>query len=439
MQTNSTQSDQTIRPQNPSCPAGGTNIIHLGQRGVIVAPPSGNTCFPKTPEMTIVHKGFDTLTLSVQANITPDLFDYLDGEKERADKERQDVLIDYNGVKMHLKSHGGNGYRFIASGGPDGATWFFKKPNTKDKWGIRVSFGSFFLALYGIANARIHLEHVLDRFGIRFKDQDISMSRVDFCIDVLAPDFVLNPEHVVMHSAAGRRDFVADTDRMVHGKSGRTTSVTVGGTRNRQVIIYDKRAEIIHSGKAYWWRIWNDNLQWSGRPPLDPKDVQNSRVWRVEFRAGKDLLKDRWNIRTWAQFYDRFGDLARESGEVVRYTNPSPTDPNRARWPNHLLWELVCAEMNDDLCDLRSGCDPNPMKEVDKSQHISLLVRNILGCTITLAALNGKNSEDLSKFVQTTAEDLKTQIKGAPEKTGKQLQDAKDRYVFLGAGPETPR
>ncbi len=68
---------------------------------------------------------------------------------------------------------------------------------------------------------------------------------------------------------------------------------------------------------------------------------------------------------------------------------PSPSGPNRARWPNHVLWETVCVEMNGDLCEMLSGCDPNPAKEVHKGKHISMLARNILGCTLTLAALKG--------------------------------------------------
>ncbi|MBL4751436.1 MAG: hypothetical protein JKX71_12795 [Amylibacter sp.] len=381
--------------------------------------------------MTILHKGFDTLAIAIQANIPLDFFEYLEVEKERADKERHDVLTEFNGVKLHLKSHGGKGYRFIANGGPDGAHWFFKKPNAKDKWGIRVSFGSYFLAHYGLAAARLHLEQVLGQLGVRFGEEDVSISRVDFCIDVLAPDFKLIPERFVMHSSTGRRDFIEEMTKVVHGKSGRTTSVTIGSTRNRQVIIYDKRAEIIHTGKAYWWGIWNHTLRGLGLPLLAPDNPEISRVWRVEFRAGKDLLKDRWGIRTWTQLHDLFGDLCCEAGEVVRYTDPNPNDPNRARWPNHLLWELVCAEMNDELCEMRSGCDPNPMKEVHKENHISMMIRQIRGNIITLAALNGKSQEELPKFLQETANDLSHEVIQNPEKTRKQLQSAKDRYVFI--------
>ncbi|NSX56331.1 hypothetical protein [Parasulfitobacter algicola] len=412
---------------------------------MIVAPPSGNTSEPN--DLTVLHKGFDTLALAVKANIPNNLFDYLETERNIAEQDRRDVLVSYNGIDLLLAPHGGNGYRFIARGGNDGATWFFKKPNVKDPWGIRLSFGSFFMATHGLGAAKAHVDHVLDRLGIRFVPNDISISRADFCVDVLAPSFELNPDHFVMHSAAGRRDHVTSDDVVAHGKSGRVTSVTIGGSQNRQVIIYDKRAEVIAHKKSYWWAIWNHTLRKNSEisspyvtlhKPLspDPNSAGENRVWRVEFRAGKDLLKDRWGIRTWTQFFDQFGDLCRESGEVVRYTEPLPSDPNRARWPNHPLWETVCAEMNDDLTELRSGADPNPIKEVHREEHIGLLFRNLLGSSITLAALSNAKTEELSTVFQRLSADMTSEVTANPERAAKQLQNAKDRYVFIRRSDE---
>jgi hypothetical protein len=163
---------------------------------------------------------------------------------------------------------------------------------------------------------------------------------------------------------------------------------------------------------------------------IDATDPNISRVWRIEFRAGKDYLKDTWGIRTWGQLFDKFGDLIRHTGEVVRYTSPND-DPNRSRWPNHLIWETVVSEMNDDLLEMRSGADPNPMKEVHKETHISLILRQAFGLNITLAALNGVAINDLPKFLDATLEGFKHTAQTEPEDTVKKLQSAKDRYVFV--------
>lgn len=253
-----------------------------------------------------------------------------------------------------------------------------------------------------------------------------------------------------------------DADKAVNGKSGRTTSVTLGKMPGRQVIIYDKRAEVIARSKTYWWAIWNDTLRGADLPLLrydtlrrdtgseiapdtlpyvgdatpyvDATMPDTSRIWRIEFRAGKDCLKDTWGIRTWGQLFDSFGDLIRHTGEVVRYAEPN-SDPNRSRWPNHLLWETVVAEMNDDLIEMRSGADPNPMKEVHKETHIALLMRNILGTSLSLAALNGVEVDGVGAFLEKTGHDLKSMAMGDPSKTEKQLNDAKDRYVFMSEAP----
>lgn len=460
MQANKAKAGQHVRPQNKSYPAGGSSTRgetrhsdgRAPKRGVVVAPPSGNT---ETPEdYTVLHRGFDTLALSIQANIGPELFEYLEAQKGIAEEEQKDVLITYGGAQFLLKPYGGKGYRYLLDGGPEGASWSIKKPNARDKWGIRLSFGSFFLSMYGLGAAKVHCERVMDAFGVRYGPEDVSISRADFCVDVLANGLTLDPNNLIAHSAARRRDNITHEDVAVHGKSGWVSSVTSGSITNRQVIIYNKRSEVIAHGKSHWWDIWNHTLRCgvgnTNAPytlhrghvpgPLSPEKERaaENQVWRVEFRAGKALLKDRWGIRTWDQFFNKFGDLCRSSGELVRYAEPDPTDSNRARWPNHPLWDVACAEMNDDLVEMRSGADPNPMKEVQREEHIASLLKQVTGTCITMAALEGWEHEELPTAISSFAERMTEAANDNPERTSKQLQDAKDRYVFVRRPDEPP-
>lgn len=427
----------TPRPQNKSYPAGGAQrpkeapvAVPGGTgRGGIVAPLSRNTDHPEAYQ--VLHKGFDMLTIAIQANLPPEAFEFFETQKNIAEKEQQDTLTDYNGAQFHIKGHGGAGYRILANGGPMGAQWAFKKPNPKDPWGIRVIFGSTFLATLGLGAARAHLDRVLEALGIRTRTEDFSMSRVDYCVDILAPHaFALDPEAFIMHSSTRRRDHIANTDMAVSGKSGRTTSVTIGSPRARQVIVYDKRAEVIQKHKPHWWHFWNQTRQANGQPHIGPETPDLS-IWRVEFRAGKQLLRDRWNIRTWEDLFTRFGDLSNETGQVIRYTSPMANDTNRARWPNHPIWEIALGEINTDLIEMYEGTDPNPVKEIQRSHHISVLLKNIKGSTITLAALEGVDEPDLERFFKDTASKLVDQAKADPEHTSKQLTDARDRYAFI--------
>ncbi|MGB0497540.1 MAG: hypothetical protein ACPGID_04315 [Rubricella sp.] len=400
--------------------------------------------------MWVVHRGFDTLTLAIKASIGPELLSFLEAEKEAAEAERETRLITYGGQDFHLRPYGGNGYSFILQAGRDGASWFFKKPNRKDPWGTRVSVGSFFLANRGLGAAKAHIERTLDRLGIRYQPDDVSIARVDFCVDILAPHFVLDPDCFVMHSGTRRRDFLDGEPVAVNGKSGRVTSVTVGRPSARQVIVYDKRAEVIGRQKAYWWEIWNGNLAARGENlRIGPKSscaslrgdkksqngVKNppDRVWRIEFRAGKDVLRGRWNIRTWADLFDRYGDLCRSTGELIRYCDPRGSDKNRSRWPNHPIWDIACAEINDDLLEMRSGCDPAVLKEVDRMQHISLILRNIVGNGVTLAALEGQEPDELPDWFLALGERMRDTVEDDPERAAMHLAKAKERYVFVSA------
>lgn len=94
-----TKTKKPIRPQNKSRPAGGASAGNDnrstqsgdGNRGVIVAPPSGNTWHAEP--YLVVHRGFDTLALAIKANISTMLFDFLDAELKVAAEERREVLI----------------------------------------------------------------------------------------------------------------------------------------------------------------------------------------------------------------------------------------------------------------------------------------------------------------------------------------------------------
>jgi hypothetical protein len=87
--------------------------------------------------------------------------------------------------------------------------------------------------------------------------------------------------------------------------------------------------------------------------------------------------------------------------------------------------------MNCDLTEMRSGADPNPMKEVQREEHIGLIFRNILGSSIALGALHDTNVDGLEGIFGQLAANMTSEVKAAPERTAKQLQDAKDRYVFI--------
>lgn len=362
--------------------------------------------------------------------------------KAEGEDTREDTLTEWNGVRLLVRAYGGNGYAIIASGGPFGATWFFKKANAKDPWAVRVSFGSDFLANNGLGAAKAHLETIMGQFGISYVESDVSISRADYCVDILARGFVLVPDNFVMAASTKRKDYPDLSQPVIHGTSGKASSVTVGSIGNRQVILYDKRAEVVVCNKDHWWTIWQTELDrlfsnehLDSPIKLDRSAPAQSRVMRVEFRAGKRTLKERWNITTWADFFDRFGDVCRQMGEDIRYCEPTKGDTNRGRWPNHPIWEIACAEINDDLNEMRSGVDPCVIKEVHKETHISMLLRNITGTCLTHAALHDREVGEIPAHLHELAHEMCANLAKRPDKTHKQLEAAKAKYVFI-KGPE---
>jgi len=382
--------------------------------------------------MIIVHKGFDTLTLSIQANISDELFAALDAERERAEEARQNIQFTYGGADFDLLPYGGHGYRFILKGGPLDVQWFIKKPNSRDPWGIRVTIGSILLATQGLGFARAYIDKTLTRLGVRYAAHQVSIARADFCVDILAPEFELIPENFVTHSHSNRADHYSPAEHTrSNGKSGRFTSVTVGKMPGRQVIIYDKRREVIDKQKPVWWDIWNSNLTAQGLPKLNPKDRATSQVWRVEIRAGKNLLKDRWQIRQWAEFDSLFGDVVSEALTKVRYCEPENTDTNRARWPNSPIWDQVVQVMDEELLEMRSYLDPDLVKTVHRQEHIRVMVSQVVGNLVTLAALEDVDEQDLRGFIEPIGSRMWKTAMEDPDRVQSKLAAAKGRYRFV--------
>jgi hypothetical protein len=381
--------------------------------------------------MELLYQGFDGLDVSFQGQISQELYAILEAAKEEAQRTHQPTAVIRNSFAMLVSESGARGgYAFTASTGSFGATWFFKKPNARDPWGIRISCNSFNLAVNGLGRVRTELYRAMDRLGIILIPNGESIGRVDYALDFLAPTFVLVPDQFVMHSNANRADHIEQPEVSINGRSGRVTSVTVGKMPGRQVIVYDKRAEVIAKRKVGWWEIWNAARQRLGAPALDRDNPSESRIWRVELRAGKRHLKDDWNIRTWADLDSKLGDLIARTLNAIRYAEPIE-DSNRSRWPDSKLWEVVRQRADDDLFEMRNYADPDRVKLVQKQEHDQLLAGQMLGLLISRAAVNGMESEKLQAYATAIGRDMAQSINSAPERFGSKLAKARDRISIL--------
>ncbi|MEO3430538.1 hypothetical protein AAFN88_16890 [Pelagibius sp. CAU 1746] len=383
--------------------------------------------------MELLYKGFDGLEIAFNAQISEAFDTALAEAKEAASKAMEPHLLYFNDTPIHVAETGSRGgYAYRCDTGPDGATWFFKRPNRADGWGVRVSVKSLPLALYGLGGVRARLYAFLDALGIEARPGCESIGRVDYAVDVLAPDFILNGESFVMHSHANRADHFDAPPFVQHGKSGRLTSVTIGKMPGRQVIVYDKREEVVAKRKVEWWEIWNAGRTRQGQPLLDPGDRESSQVWRVELRAGKKHLKESWGITTWPQFDDQIGKLFLKALEAVRYTLPQ-ADRNRSRWPLHPLWKLTENEVSDDLYEMIAEADPVLVKTVKRQAHYDMLISQITGLVASIGALTEVKSGQEAELVESIRREIVQTAARQPRHFARKMERAAARYAFINS------
>jgi hypothetical protein len=108
----------------------------------------------------------------------------------------------------------------------------------------------------------------------------------------------------------------------------------------------------------------------------------------VELRAGKEHLKERWGITTWADLDAKLGDVFAHALDAIRYAEPGG-DSNRSRWQDSELWRDVRAVVSGVLFEMQSGALPGVVKEVRRVQLAQTMRAMILGLAATWALATG--------------------------------------------------
>lgn len=382
--------------------------------------------------MHLIRIGFDGLDISYQLTIPQNLADEL--EAQRAIAEAPDAylgMVNRRGVQLLVEATGAKGgYRYrcdTGMRGPFGEVWFFKRPNEgADTWGVRVSCRALPLALYGLAKVRKQIEETLEALGMQPEEGSESIGRVDVACDILAPDFVADRDNFIAHPQTTISEISTDLMQVV-GRSGRVETITIGKNPQRQVVLYDKRAEVIATRKPYWWPIWDAALAEQGLPPLDPKERASSVVWRVEVRAYKRHLKDKWGVTTWGDLREKLPYIMHRALCDVRYSHPTG-DSNRARWPDHPLWEIALDAFSRDFADLQSMADKAIIQKMLLEDTSRRLENQITGYTLARAALLGIPNDDVGNFAVDMAKTLKLKLQSNNKGLNEKLGRARDKY-----------
>lgn len=375
----------------------------------------------------ILHSGFDGLRFTVQAEITPELRKELALAKAHAKELGQDIELRFGEVLLSVTQKGGR--TFNTHTGELGAIWMFQDPEDRipNNPGITVDFRALGLATGGLKQAERHFREVMEALAIPYAEHQLRLSRVDFAVDVLAPWF--EPERIALVAPPGTKvtEYCGPDETMTQATGGRVTGLRAGNVDNRQLAIYDKRAEVIQKAKDGWLAIWNAERASCGQAPLDLSDRLSSQVWRFELRLGSKQLRGRFEIHSWADLRERLGDAYHDALGRLRYAIPT-NDSNRARWPVHELWRLFEDTIGCDLMVNCCGVLPSDVIFANRTAKMRELDRQLLGLFITRAAISDVPPEDFYAFMEHHTDALRRYSEDHPKTLAERLQKAGGKY-----------
>ena len=378
-------------------------------------------------EATILHSGFDGLKFTLQAEIPPAFRNELASAKEHAKKTHGDCVVEFGPITLNVTNKGARG--FTTNTGDHGAIWLFQDSEGRiaNNPGITIDFRAFGLATGGLEKAEQHFRDCMDAFGIKYVETQLRVTRADFAVDFLAPWFEPNREALVVPPGTKVTEYTGVDETATVSSGSRVVGLRAGAIANRQIAIYDKRAEIIQQNKMGWLTIWNAALAVIGKPPLDLNDRASSQVWRFEMRLGSKQLRNRFEMRNWQDIRDMIGDAFTDSLSRIRYCTAT-ADSNRARWPVHELWRQFEDVVGNDLLQNCAGVLPSDVIQANRMAKMRELDAQLSGLFITRAAISDVTAEEFTDFMESHVEALTRQTQEHPVSIEDRLSRAGAKY-----------
>ena len=377
----------------------------------------------------LLYAGFDTLDVAFAGALPVNALNALEKAREESSERQEPVLatIGPGKVNMHVSGYGmRGGYAYVVDTGPLGAIWRFKKNLDPREWNIFVSPRATMLLAYGYDGTRDRLWKSLAAMGARVTDH--SINRADFAMDFQTHGFELHQDQFAAHSHTkvsphwGKQDKWCDPNQPSAVLRGRQLeSVTIGKQPGRQIIVYDKRREAIEKQKLFWFKAWDVDR-------YDP----NLEVWRVEVRAGKREIKDKYQIRRFKDFEAGIGDVTVRALQDVRYLADRQGDSNVTRQEVHPLWISAQTVSVTKLIEYRSGLTPDQFIEIERDRAKELYSKLIIGNAIGYGVSVGLNNEEIvAQLPEFTAKQLGALIKDEPNQTSKAIMRCREKLHFI--------
>jgi hypothetical protein len=333
-----------------------------------------------TPQL--VGQNIDTFigNARVNADFPDELAAQLEDLKQRSQEAEEDLPTPWRfaGEVLFIKPHGaGRQWRWILHSpsihvdvGLGKLTHIVAKARLSSAFLWEHEIGTALTLLYGFVAEFLHVPFTLQ------------VSEVHMCVDVAGWELSLDemPAFITRSRSKGLRlfpsdavqaddqdPFIAPADLRLQFAGRRLATLDFSKGAPHACCLYDKTAEISVSRKEWMQEVWRSN-GWD----------EESRVTRVEFRYKRECLREMGVEEAYA-FLDQIPSLwAYSTKQWLRHTIPNG-DPNRARWPISLLWQLVQ--------QASFFCDGTPaVRERRRAGDLTLLCQMIAGCSTSAAA-----------------------------------------------------
>lgn len=281
--------------------------------------------------------GIDSLYLSYYGQLSENWDSILFELKEKAQSEDEKVqALAQVAIGSHLFEVSYRGFPRFPYVLSDNC--FFIKLNRSQSSKLpmaHVQVSSEYLAAVGAEAAEKDLRFVVNTLGLVLDTPGVS--RADLFLDFVCIDNLSEIHH---------SDWITRANLMAKYFDCRLddpfTGWVIGIGGDLHARLYEKVVEIkTKSHKTWLFSLWESN-GWQA----------DEKVWRIEFQAEKQLLKQLGIIglselqRNQAALWQYF------THDWLRLSIPSLTDSKRNRWPNHPLW--------DDISNIYSSPSDQP-------------------------------------------------------------------------------
>lgn len=289
------------------------------KREVTVAVPSNTaTNNSITGVIKPLRHGIDSLYLSYQGNLSYETDKQLQALKQLA---QSDSIEDQAQAKLKLGDHlfevkdkGTSMFAYVLE---DNAFRIQLSRPTKAVPMAYIKLSSEYLTYKSPAQAEAHLKAILQQLGDL--DSEANVSRVDLFLDFVSDmDMESWTREAWVTRAAKINAYSIDTH---------FTGWSIGLGSAIAGRLYDKKYELLSSGKTYLVPLWKACGLEEGEP-----------VWRLEFEFKRDLLDQKGIIPLDSVLKNLNGLWSYATTEWLRLTIPNEEDKTRSRWPIHPLW-----------------------------------------------------------------------------------------------------